>query len=190
MDQYIFTLTIVTLVLISIIALALIYIVYQLIKLKNIQNSPLQVRERVNIVQDIENVEPSEEVYSEPKVELNCIHHPKIPAVGSCSICENTFCSICLKNHKSLQLCKDHLELFLSNDWGEITTVHTNPNEPEKGIFLYDFKKAVWDSDQIPTYIQTQYKINLESDEIESFVALYGRVKDIPELKEQVEQLH
>lgn len=110
--------------------------------------------------------------------EFYCLNHPEEMSSGVCDICEKAFCAHCLKNHKNLHFCPEHLQIFLTAKWDVVTTVKTNPEETTEGVRLYHVKHDLW-KDGIPSYLETQYKINIENDFIESFVALYARINDI-----------
>lgn len=116
------------------------------------------------------------------KEEFYCKNHPEEMSAGVCDICESAFCAHCLKNHKNLHFCPEHLQLFLSSKWDVVTTVKTNPEQTTEGVHLYHVKQDLW-KEGIPSYLETQYKINIENDFIESFVALYTRLNDIETAK-------
>ncbi len=115
-----------------------------------------------------------------------CINHHETQAAGLCNICEKAFCENCLHTHETLNFCSDHYPLFLNTQWQEIISVHTTPQMPEKGTFLYTFKKDIWEKENIPTYLLTHYKINPATDEIESIITLYGDKKIISDLKKRI----
>lgn len=119
------------------------------------------------------------------KEEFYCLNHPEEMSSGVCDICEKAFCAHCLKNHKNLHFCPEHLQIFLSAKWDIVTTVKTNPDETTEGVRLYHIKHDLW-KDGIPSYLETQYKINIENDFIESFVALYARENDIETAKSRL----
>lgn len=114
--------------------------------------------------------------------EFYCTNHPEEMSSGTCDICEKAFCAHCLKNHKNLHFCPEHLQIFLTSKWDVVTTVKTNPEETTEGVHLYQVKNDLW-KEGIPSYLETQYKINIENDFIESFVALYARLGDIELVK-------
>lgn len=115
-----------------------------------------------------------------------CERHPDEMSVGTCDICENAFCVHCLKNHKNLNFCPDHLQLYLMSKWEQVVSVKTNAEETKAGVFLYNVKQELW-KEQVPTYMETQYKIDIDQDHIESFVALFARDKDLSLVKSKVQ---
>ena len=116
-----------------------------------------------------------------------CKLHPGIKSTGLCAICEQPFCADCLKEHEKLFFCPEHYDLFLAHKWTDVLTIRTNPNEPYKTAFLYNFKKQLWEQDNIPTYIITHYKIDVEQDHIESYVKLFARQDNQELLKKLIE---
>lgn len=111
----------------------------------------------------------------------HCTTHKDVKAAGLCNICEKSFCEECLHTHESLNFCHEHYPIFLGSQWEEVTSVHTTPDEPERGTFIYQCKKEIWEKESLPTYLQTHYKINPDTDQIESIVCLYAP-KDILQL--------
>lgn len=118
--------------------------------------------------------------------EYYCSHHPSELSAGTCVVCENAFCSHCLKSHKSLHFCQEHLQLFLTNKWAQVASVKTNPEETEEGVYLYKLKRDLWLNEKVPSYMETQYKIDIDTDYIESFVALYVREKDLEAVQKRL----
>lgn len=111
-----------------------------------------------------------------------CERHPSEASAGTCDICEKGFCGHCLKNHKNLHFCPEHLQTFLSNKWEQVLAVKTNPEETKAGVAIYNLKQDLW-KENVPTYMETQYKIDIDNDYIESFVALFAREKDLDLIK-------
>jgi len=118
--------------------------------------------------------------------EATCKLHPREPSEGACAICDQYFCKACLKPQQSLLFCKEHVALYLNSEWVEIHSVKSTPHNPEAGVDLVEWKKTVWDKDNKPSYIQTHYKINLEGDQIESWVVLFVREQEREEMKKRV----
>jgi len=107
-----------------------------------------------------------------------CHNHKDQPTVGACLICEDVFCETCLIEHEGLFFCKDHFKTYANNHWKQITDLKTTPNTPEEGLFIYEFKRKVWNKNSIPSFVLTHYKINVEDDLIESYIQLHVREED------------
>jgi hypothetical protein len=119
-----------------------------------------------------------------------CASHAGTIAVSMCAICGDLVCDECHRGHDSLHFCTRHFETFLRYQWKVLDSVVTTPKNPEKGIFLYQFKQNEWSSKNIPSYIMTHYKIDVESDSIESHIHLFVREEDYENLKETLSQYH
>ncbi|MGZ3787456.1 MAG: hypothetical protein ACXVLQ_02970 [Bacteriovorax sp.] len=115
-----------------------------------------------------------------------CIHHQDAPSVGSCLICEEVFCDDCLVEHESMHFCKEHFRTYASYKWKQITDVRTTPDTPEDGLYIYNFKRDLWANKNIPTFVMTHYKINIENDFIESFIQLNVREDDVEKLTNEI----
>lgn len=124
----------------------------------------------------------------EPILEKHyCSHHPDQPSVASCLICEDVFCEECLVDHESMHFCKEHFRTFAGYKWKQITDERTTPDTPEDGLYIYKFKRDLWLNTNIPTFVMTHYKINIENDYIESFIQLNVREDDVEKLSKELE---
>ncbi len=103
-----------------------------------------------------------------------CKLHPGIKAAGTCGICEEMFCEDCLMELDRISFCPEHFRLVNSTEWAVIDEVKTDPNSPELGVYIYEFKRQSWKNQMTPMYIVTHYQINVEHDFIESQVSLFG----------------
>ncbi len=117
-----------------------------------------------------------------------CALHPQEPAEGSCAICDRAFCRVCLKPHRTLLFCREHLNTFLSAPWSEVHTVKSSTTDPEAGVRLVEWKKTQWHTQGIPLFLETHYKINVDGDMIESWVVLFAREVDREAVKERLER--
>jgi hypothetical protein len=107
-----------------------------------------------------------------------CSNHKDLPTVGSCLICEDVFCESCLIEHEGMYFCRDHFKIYANFKWIQVTDFKTNANEPEAGLFIYEFKRKAWSKKGIPSFVLTHYKINVEDDLIESYIQLHVRLED------------
>jgi hypothetical protein len=114
-----------------------------------------------------------------------CANHPQDHAKGMCSICQECFCEECIKEHDGLTFCNPHFRLYISHEWTELETIKTTPDTPETAFPIYDFKKLLWEEEGLPAVISTHYKINIDTDTIESFVKLLVRTDELDSLSER-----
>jgi len=112
-----------------------------------------------------------------------CAHHAHEKATATCAICNDLLCEECTAEYESLNFCPQHFELFLKHNWSVVETVKTTPDEAHKSFFLYEFKKNSWSHEKTPTYIMTDYKIDVTTDRIESHISLYAIAEDVEQLK-------
>ena len=71
----------------------------------------------------------------------------------------------------------------MRHEWDEVLTIKTSTDDPENGVRLYDVKKEIYEKSDIPTYIETHYKINVDQDYIETYLVLYTIREKIQDLK-------
>ena len=117
-----------------------------------------------------------------------CVHHKDSPSVGSCLICEEVYCADCLVDHESMHFCKEHFRTYANYKWTQITDTRTTPDTPEDGLYIYSFKRDIWLNRNIPSFVMTHYKINIENDYIESFIQLNVREEDVSKLTFELEK--
>lgn len=120
------------------------------------------------------------------RAHLFCPNHTEEPGETMCSICDKIYCRACIKPFKSLHFCKEHLPLIMRFDWDEVVTIKTSTHDPEQGVRLYDVKKEIFDNDDIPTYVETHYKINVDQDYIETYLVLFAQKESIEMVKEKI----
>ena len=130
-------------------------------------------------IKDLEKLRPK-------KAHLFCPNHTEEPGEVTCAICERFFCKACIKPFKALHFCKEHIPLVMRHEWDEVLTLKTSTADPENGVRLYDVKKEIFEKSDIPTYIETHYKINVDQDYIETYLVLYSIREKVQELKSKL----
>ena len=85
-----------------------------------------------------------------------------------------------------MHFCKEHLSLVMRYNWNEVLTIKTSTKDPEQGVRLYEVKKNLLESENIPTFIETHYKINIDQDYIETYLVLFATEDRVLELKEKL----
>lgn len=120
------------------------------------------------------------------RADLFCPNHPDEPGEVSCGICDKIFCDSCIKPFKSLHFCREHLPLVMNNQWEEVVTVETSTQDPENGVRIYDIKKEIFEKDELPSYVETHYKINIDQDHIETYLVVYAMSGQVEVIKEKM----
>lgn len=118
-------------------------------------------------LKDLESFKPS-------RSELFCPNHRDEPGEVTCGICDKLFCKVCIKPFKTMHFCKEHMPLVMRHDWEEIVTVKTSTQNPEEGVELFEKKKILFSEKNLPTYIETHYKINIDQDYIETYLVVFA----------------
>lgn len=114
-----------------------------------------------------------------------CFFHKELHSEGLCAICEKALCEPCINQHDKIIFCPEHFKIFLAYKWKDLETIRTTPDTPLEGINLYNFKSNKWKNENIPMYLVTHYKINVELDQIESYVTLFVREDDWKSLHQE-----
>lgn len=107
--------------------------------------------------------------------------------LGLCAFCEKDLVKNDFFEIEKLHFCRDHFDLYTNHKWVPITNELTTGNTPESAIYIYNFKKNQWDKNKEPMYIQCEYKIDVISDEIETYVQLHVIDEKSDFLKKQIE---
>lgn len=188
MEQTAFLLITITLLLLVIIIGLLSVLVFKMLKGQK-QNEILPPQEVgkpelhpaiLERMKDIEKIKPK-------RAELFCPNHTEEPGETVCAICDKLFCRACIKPFKTMHFCKEHLPLIMRHDWDEVLTIKTSTHDPEQGVRLYDLKKDLFVNDDIPTYIETHYKINVDQDYIETYLVMFATKESLYSVKEKIQ---
>lgn len=123
-------------------------------------------------LKELEKVKPK-------RSDLFCPNHTEEPGEVVCAICDKLYCKACIKPFKTMHFCKEHLPLIMRYDWDEVLTVKTSTADPERGVRLYDVKKEIFEKKNIPSYVETHYKINVDQDYIETYLVVYAIKENI-----------
>jgi hypothetical protein len=105
-----------------------------------------------------------------------------------CAICDRLYCKSCIKPYRTMHFCKEHLPLVMRYEWDEVLTLKTSTTDPEQGVKLYEIKKELFERDEIPTFVETHYKINVDQDHIETYLVLFGIRENVPDLKSKLKE--
>jgi hypothetical protein len=166
---------------------AMIFILYRLLAQKEAKPTPLDSKNDSHVInQQVLDLAELKKKQQQVQESFYCIHHKDEASVGGCLICEEVFCEDCLIEHDGMHFCKEHFRIFANHKWKQITDVKTTPDTPEEGLFIHDFKRKLWSERNLPTFVMTHYKINIENDYIESFIQLNVREEDAEKLSEEL----
>lgn len=117
------------------------------------------------------------------RADLFCPNHPEEPGEVSCGICDKLYCANCIKPFKSLHFCREHLPLVMNHQWEEVMTVKTSTQDPEHGVLVYETKKEIFEKEELPTFIETHYKINIDQDHIETYLVVFAMREQLEKIK-------
>lgn len=107
---------------------------------------------------------------------------------GICGVCEK---EIAEEDHfeiDKIHFCKEHYNIYIKNEWQEISNQRTTAETPEAGIYIYNFQKSLWKNEKIPSFIVCEYKIDVNTDQIETYVKLTVLKYMAPKLEERLNQ--
>jgi len=195
MDKMALVLIVLTLLLLAVIVGVLTLLIYKMIKTQGAQVNPVpsadpQAAKEADVsksefhpailerMKDMEKLKPK-------RADLFCPNHSEEPGETVCAICDRLFCRSCIKPFKTMHFCKEHLPLIMKHDWDEVLTLKTSTQDPEQGVRLFDAKKDIFQNEDIPTYVETHYKINVDQDYIETYLVLYAQKESIEIIREK-----
>ncbi|MFL5786161.1 MAG: hypothetical protein ACJ76H_16195 [Bacteriovoracaceae bacterium] len=183
MDNLTLTLILVTNFLLVLVLGAFGFLIYRLIKdQKKNSAAPSEESPQANYHPAIlERLKEAQKLKAK-RADLFCPNHPDEPGEVMCGICDKLYCQNCIKPFKSLHFCREHLPLVMNYQWDEVMTVKTSTEDPEHGVRIYQTKKEIFEKEELPTYIETHYKINIDQDHIETYLVVFA-------MKEQLEKI-
>lgn len=118
--------------------------------------------------------------------DLFCPNHAEEPGETMCAICDRLFCKSCVKAFKTMHFCKEHIPLIMQNDWDEVLTLKTSTTDPEQGVELYQKKKELFQKEDIPLFVETHYKINVDQDHIETYLVLFAQREMVENVRKKL----
>lgn len=135
---------------------------------------------------------PTQQVINDPAKEFKKIfddnRNKDKKVLGLCNMCEKELYEGDHFEVDHLHLCKEHFDHYTSNEWISITNQKTTAQTPEAGIYIYNFKQELWDKDKEACFIQCEYKIDVTTDQIETYVLLHVLKDRAAELKARLER--
>lgn len=108
--------------------------------------------------------------------------------VALCNVCERELEEQDHFEIDKLHFCKEHYNVYIKNEWTEISNQRTTADTPEAGIYIYNFQKNLWGTERIPSFIVCEYKIDINTDQIETYVKLNVIDKMATQLEERLKQ--
>lgn len=178
MDNTAILLIVLTNIMLVLILGTLAFLIYKLIKNQSksgaSETSVIENPEEKYHPAILERMEEMKRIKASKRAELFCPNHPDEPGEASCAICDKLFCKACIKPFKTLHFCREHLPLVMNHEWEEVLTLKTSTHDPEHGVQLFDSKKRLFENLNLPTYIETHYKINVDQDYIETYLVMFS----------------
>jgi hypothetical protein len=178
-----------TLLMLTVVVIILSFIIYRLFFSKQHNNrNKVELRESLPVSDshlDPKINERLKEIHQNKSkyFDIFCQNHKKEPGEVTCGICGLHFCPSCVKPYKSLHFCKNHFPVIMKNEWTEVFTIEASAESPHEGVNLYETKKSLFENKNIPTYIETHYKINVDQNNIETYFVLFSIKSDVDEVK-------
>ena len=118
-----------------------------------------------------------------------CDNHPEHPAYGICSISGEVCCELCITKENDIKISRKYLNLFLDNEWSTLYLLKNNNFGEEKLAEFFNLKNKLWKESGIPIVSQKQFKINVETDEIELYTLFMARESEKEIIKPKFDHL-
>ena len=182
METALFVIIIILCVILILLLGVVAYFLYRYLKLKESDKSslkkdatkslekrmPLEMREKVNEAQKL----------TKSLVGQFCIDHPENSAKGNCSISNEYYCELCITKEKDVRIARKYLNMFLDTEWKDTFFFNNSEIGTEKLNELFRVKVELWKDKSIPVITQQQFKINIETDDIETYTVVMTREED------------
>lgn len=118
-----------------------------------------------------------------------CVDHSTEVSIGNCAISGNAYCKHCLKTFQNIKVGKKYLNMFLASDWLDFLVIPKRDIYDDVDPRLLDLKRELWENEKMPIIVQNHYKINIDSDQIESYTVFKSRKEDVDSLKIRFKEL-
>jgi hypothetical protein len=163
------------------------YLGFRFIKMKEIENqikmrtqyadqTPQSAQTKKEISQElIKSLKKTEDAQL---IKHKCVDHPDREVKGKCLISGDYFCEECITVYKDMKFGKKYIELFLASEWVEVVTIPNDDHQADVTERINKMKMEFWKEKKLPLIVQGHYKINIQTDQIESFTVIMSRVKD------------
>ena len=115
-----------------------------------------------------------------------CQDHPDTPAYKKCSISGEYLCEKCVTSHDNIWVGKKYVDILLDGNWQELLMIPDRDENEGQLTKILDKKNKLWQSESVPVIVQGHYKINVESDDIESYTVVMVRPEDKERLKSEL----
>lgn len=159
-------------------------LVFLFLRLNKQPNPPLSPDSATSVPP--KQMAPSTKTQTDPTLQM-CINHPDIAAQALCAISSEPICESCVREDDGVIFSLEHFRTYLESTWVEIESVRATADQTEASAHLFAFKNKTWNEDQTPTFVTTHYRIDVESDEIESLIRLYVRDEEQDQLKDELQ---
>lgn len=140
------------------------------------ERMPAEVRERVKAAEEL----------SKGIVGQFCVDHLENEAKGICSISGEQYCELCITKENDVRIARKFLNLFLDTTWNDTFFFNNKDIGKEKINELMRVKNELWHSKSIPVIAQKQFKINIETDDIETYTVVMTREQDQSEISSRL----
>lgn len=114
---------------------------------------------------------------------MMCVNHPERQAQGLCAISEVPICESCLREDDGLVFSVDHFRTYLQAKWTVIEKVKATPEDTTASAHIYKLKRRLWAHDETPTLVSTHYRIDVDTDQIESHIHFLVREQEKEDIK-------
>jgi hypothetical protein len=113
----------------------------------------------------------------------DCHNHPLKKGLIRCSLCEHLFCLFCLSEKEGLVLCLDHKSLMSHKKWHCTLNLQCSEENNSLGLLLYQFKKKLWESQNILSYLSFEYSHSASKNIITTTMKLHSLENDMALIK-------
>ncbi len=118
-----------------------------------------------------------------------CVDHPELYAKGICAISNLPYCELCLTKEDGIKIARKHLDLYLDNKWETMYMLNHNTCSADNFNELFKVKRELWEADNTPLITHRQFKINVETDKVETYTFVQARTQDVAMIASKLEFL-
>ncbi|TNE99053.1 MAG: hypothetical protein EP326_08750 [Deltaproteobacteria bacterium] len=186
MENY-FGLLIAVLILLTVVLTAILAVIVYMVFFKK-EDKPVQASPTTDEVDTPQLKASAKKPIIDTPILTTCKAHEEARAVNVCAICGDQLCELCVREDEHIVFCPEHFKTYVDHKWVEISNVRTTADTPEASAYVYEFKRKIWKREGTPTFIVTHYKIDLDNDQIESYVKLMVREEEESDLSKRLNE--
>ena len=151
------------------------FLIYKMFQLKN---NPVE-SSATTYAPEVADAIAQAQQYKDILVSQFCVDHPELFAKGVCALSNKSYCELCLTKENDVKVARKYLDMLLDSKWENLHMLNSAKVSADNLNQLFKTKKELWDLEELPIIVHREFKINIENDQVETYVFVKVREQDI-----------